>query len=296
MEENSSFPLKHPTRIGDRPRTMYVVGLLALTLSSLVFVASQWTISTELTSVRSLPEEWISPLQDMEQAVTGADGSGRRKDKPEVAWLLSFPNSGTSYTLALTESASNRSIASNYGVEFTNKYYPVPLPVDPQYPEGPFWEGPESDLKFGSSVVPLPENFILTKTHCGGRCIECNASSYLPNASTFLDACKRTTFRQRDDSTQTARRQEGVINEKRVMRAIHLIRNPLHNVVSRFHLQARNWKKRNQGPGGNDKLIFPINATGFRQYCSHLDTSSILDAEFDYIWNTITEEWPASKS
>jgi hypothetical protein len=36
---------------------------------------------------------------------------------PKVAWLMSFPNSGTSYTMHMTQFASAQSAASNYGDE-----------------------------------------------------------------------------------------------------------------------------------------------------------------------------------
>eukprot|EP00957_Ditylum_brightwellii_P110143 8400658-Ditylum_brightwellii.AAC.1 len=34
---------------------------------------------------------------------------------PRIAWLMSFPNSGTSYTLALSESATMTTTGSTYG-------------------------------------------------------------------------------------------------------------------------------------------------------------------------------------
>ena len=40
---------------------------------------------------------------------------------PKIAWLMSFPNSGTSYTMTLVGRASNRSFATNYASEVTPK-------------------------------------------------------------------------------------------------------------------------------------------------------------------------------
>ena len=288
MVVTSFLPIKTHS-LASRPKERFMFSFLAVALLFLIVSCCQWPTLTRLTS-------GSSSLNDVDRVTTDTGISGIHEPLPEIAWLLSFPNSGTSYTLALIESASNRSIASNYGMEFSNKHYPEPLPVYPQYPQGPFWEGLESDVRFSTTVRSLPDHYILTKTHCGGRCIKCTASSYLQNATTFLDACKRTTFRQKsDDSSEQAQNQEGTIDETRVARAVHLIRNPLHNVVSRFHLEAKHWNKKKQGLTDYHKLMIPINATGFRQYCSRLDKSSSLDAEFDYIWSTIAKEWPASK-
>ena len=70
------------------------------------------------------------------------------KEKPPIALILSFPNSGTSYTLAMVEQASNRSIASNYGLEFSNGDYLHPKPSNKlsDYSHGHYTAKEKSDV------------------------------------------------------------------------------------------------------------------------------------------------------
>ena len=106
---------------------------------------------------------------------------------PRIVWLASFPNSGTSYTMTMVERASNRSIATNYGLEVTGYKNPS-IPVHSFHPEGPYYEGNQKHK--------LPDDYILTKTHCGSRCVRCGAATYVEhNVSSFLDACARTPAR-----------------------------------------------------------------------------------------------------
>ena len=78
---------------------------------------------------------------------------------PHIAWLMSFPNSGTSFTLHMTREASNCTTATNYALEGAIKDKPsVPAIEGPDGLQGPFLE-----------VIPgrftnLPTT-ILTKTH-----------------------------------------------------------------------------------------------------------------------------------
>lgn len=84
------------------------------------------------------------------------------KSRPKIVWLMSYPNSGTSYTMTMVARASNRAIATNYGREVTVP----PIPNTPLYPgyewsyQGPYYN-PDPRR-------PLPKEYILVKTHCGG--------------------------------------------------------------------------------------------------------------------------------
>lgn len=182
---------------------------------------------------------------------------------PQVVWLASYPNSGTSYTMTLVERASDLSTASNYGSEVTYKREDS-LPIYPHHPEGPFWDGMSGKL---GSPRPLPTKFVLTKTHCGGRCIKCAAEEYVipPNAirRNFVDACERTTHRRNGESLESR------IPATIVAGMVHLIRNPYHNTVARFHLERRNMVNKRA------KLAdqYPLDAIGFHNWCHFLDES-----------------------
>ena len=157
--------------------------------------------------------------------------------------------------MTMVEQASNRSTATNYGLEVTDYKNPS-IPLHSHYPEGPYWEG--------SHKHQLPENgYILTKTHCGGRCVRCGASQYVVNASTFLDACARTTARL----GKNRRTLDNRMDPRRVAKVVHLLRNPFTNIVARFHLESRNLFRREQRTG----QWLPKNATGMRNFCQILD-------------------------
>jgi hypothetical protein len=58
---------------------------------------------------------------------------------PQLVWLMSFPNSGTSYTLHLTRETTNLTTATNYALEGDIKDEPS-VPVHHSSPQGPFFE------------------------------------------------------------------------------------------------------------------------------------------------------------
>jgi hypothetical protein len=179
---------------------------------------------------------------------------------PEIAWLMSFPNSGTSFTMTCVEHTSNFSTASNYGDEVTKKG-DYSLPIYPRYPEGPFWEGLSGKL---GAIRLLPDQYVLVKTHCGSRCIKCPPSDYVETFDSFLDACRLSTGRIAPDGTK----QDYLYPPERVKKAIHLIRNPYHNFVARFHLERKNAVAK----GKEDWLkVHPSDATGFQVWCQELD-------------------------
>lgn len=167
---------------------------------------------------------------------------------------LFIGHTGTSYTMTMVEQASNRSTATNYGLEVTDYKNPS-IPLHSHYPEGPYWQG--------SQKHTLPESYILTKTHCGGRCVRCGAPQYAVNASAFLDACARTTARL----GKTRRSLDNRMDPHRVHKVVHLLRNPFTNIVARFHLESRNLFRREQRTG----KWLPKNATGLRNFCQILD-------------------------
>jgi hypothetical protein len=191
-----------------------------------------------------------------------APSNDARNDKdlvPKVVWLASYPNSGTSYTMTLVERASNLSTATNYGAEVTYKREDS-LPIYPTHSYGPFWDGLSG--KRGRPRL-LPTTNVLTKTHCGGRCIKCDATEYVvPVVDSFVEACQRTTHRYRGSTVESA------IPTHLVHGMVHLLRNPYHNTVARFHLERRNMIAKKS----KLETKYPHNATGFARWCHYLDT------------------------
>ena len=70
---------------------------------------------------------------------------------------MSFPNSGTSYTLRIVRQLSNTTAATNYGIEY----------LDPATNSSVLWGNRTKGPFLTYPDLPLPKIFLLTKTHCG---------------------------------------------------------------------------------------------------------------------------------
>jgi len=174
---------------------------------------------------------------------------------PRVCWLLSYPNSGTSFTMKLVGQTSNTTVATNYGLEcdFDGKGENVPLHSDS--PHGPYLLHPNRRL---------PENYILSKTHCGGRCNDCGPSNYLETKESFLKMCAKGSHVSASNATKV----HVMYKPNIVHRAVYLIRNPFNNIVSNFHLEQHEKAKK----GRSDWLErYPNSVGGFREWCRYLD-------------------------
>eukprot|EP00339_Tiarina_fusa_P014255 CAMPEP_0117020808 /NCGR_PEP_ID=MMETSP0472-20121206/15775_1 /TAXON_ID=693140 ORGANISM="Tiarina fusus, Strain LIS" /NCGR_SAMPLE_ID=MMETSP0472 /ASSEMBLY_ACC=CAM_ASM_000603 /LENGTH=406 /DNA_ID=CAMNT_0004726121 /DNA_START=132 /DNA_END=1352 /DNA_ORIENTATION=- len=184
-----------------------------------------------------------------------------REFSPEIAWLMSFPNSGTSFTMTMVARASNKSFATNYADEVTDKDAPMSLSIYPTRPEGPYWPG------MGSSVASpreLPSHYVLTKTHCGSRCVNCGPDQYVETPASFLRKCASGHARV----APKRRRIDVEYPPERVSRAVHLIRNPLHNIIARYHLEHRHHVYSNKTDWLKEH---PNDAKGMQRWCRGLD-------------------------
>lgn len=225
-----------------------------------------------------------TPDSDPEDGTLNNDISTNQthKERPSMVWLMSFPNSGTSYTMRMVASASNRAIATNYGVELTVPPGPnTPLYPDENGPEvpiqGPFWDA--------HGDRPLPQDYILTKTHCGGRCGRCSPKKYILSVEQFIHACTAgrgcaaSPSSKKNASTITAcewteYHYPQPPHNHHIAKLIHLIRNPFDNLVSRYHLARKNAQIRlKDRPDALEEWMgrHPDNAAGFDTWCRELD-------------------------
>ena len=182
---------------------------------------------------------------------------------PRVAWLMSYPNSGTSYTMQFVQRATNLTVATNYGRECDrNGLAPdgTNIPVNPKSPEGPFLLSPNTRA--------LPERYVVTKTHCGGRCNSCAPKKYIMDDSTFQEWCLRGGKYVTDKHGKRLDYVNVYYNASLVQRAVHLIRNPFDNIVSNFHLEQHERIKKDDAEWLSR---FPNNKNGFQEWCRYLD-------------------------
>jgi len=214
---------------------------------------------------------------------------------PAIAWLMSFPNSGTSYTLETVKKATNTSFASNYGMEVTAVDDDLGLPLAnslsihehqwessgvrgrgrgiEQISAGPYWSGPSGALTYRENwPTTLPEKFVITKTHC----TDTRPKAYFQTTLQFLIDCAKTSAVTATHSRyfgepilETAR-----YSPEKVHKVIHLFRNPMDNIISRFHHdkihnpQRKKWLEK-----------IPNTAEGFHQWCMSDGVQNIFRAQ-----------------
>ena len=155
--------------------------------------------------------------------------SALTEDPLKIAWLMSFPNSGTSYTIKLIRHLTLMSTATNYGHELYDNRTSVPVFKD--QPTGPFWYEP---LSQSSNYTRPTISYVLTKTHCGIRCEKCPPQKYLETTFSFRRRCLSGGRINADGNKELV-----MYPAVKVAKAIHLIRDPFDNVVSRFHMERR---------------------------------------------------------
>ena len=175
--------------------------------------------------------------------------------RPKVAWLMSFPNSGTTYTNYLVQAVSGYNSASNYGNdEGTGTNTPI---WKEELPNGPFY----SKIGDDKNLTIPPTGFVLTKTHCGSYCFwECDKSiEYISTPTRFSQNCGRTSYVPKDDTSIKQILQRGQYSASLPKRAVHLIRDPFSNVVSRFHHTMKKFIRQNE-----TTYNYPLDRKGFR--------------------------------
>lgn len=199
---------------------------------------------------------------------------------PQIAWLTSFPNSGTSFTMGLVARATNATFATNYGIEanFGSKEVPS-TPIYPRHKEGPFM--PSIETSYHHRRLPYGR-YVLTKTHCGGYCFNCAPRTYAygyqendvesggemlqyqlppPGLSFLGDCASGHAVDERGNIVDVSYPPE------RVARVIHLIRNPMHNMIARFHLERKHHSDANTTSDLQWLEEHPDNDIGMSKFC-----------------------------
>lgn len=219
---------------------------------------------------------------------------------------MSFPNSGASYTLYLVSSVSNTSVATNYGLESPEEFHngnrsttkQKNVPVFPiitttsdvaktadnrdTMAAGPFWWQPNSLTEQQQSQL-LPTKTVLTKTYCGGYCHDCKALASVETPHSFMMHCAMADVdvlntdgaAAMDEDDGEHPRERYTYEYNTIDRAVHLIRHPLDNMVSRFHSDIA----RLLAAAGENKTEigwiqrYTYDSVGFQTYCSDVTDS-----------------------
>jgi len=160
-------------------------------------------------------------------------------DPPGIVQLLSFPNSGTTYTLATVSKATHHCTASQSKTE---------LLVNPESPTGPYYNN-KCDPTFD-----LPKKYVLNKSHC--LTMSKYRESYKltkerDNPLLFEDACHSGSSGGMDYNYDLSL----------IKKTVHLIRNPFDNVISRFRFS---W---NRDHAHNLEDAYEKSNEGFHEFC-----------------------------
>jgi hypothetical protein len=91
----------------------------------------------------------------------------------------------------------------------------------------------------------------------------CPPEKYAESTYSFRRNCLKTKWIDVDETAGTSERVFSTYPPERLTKAIHLIRDPFDNVVSRYHLER-------QLPG-REAAKYPKSREGFRAYCKSID-------------------------
>lgn len=206
--------------------------------------------------------------------------SSHMKNGPKIVWLMSFPNSGTSYTTKLIRSMTQTNTASNYGFEHLRGAMEPSIRVYDDQPNGPFYV--DVDLHRHPERTN-PKKFVLTKTHCGLHCEDCSPRKYIETTFSFRNGCSYAKWIDLGRSGQP-RISVGTYSPSRVVKSVHLIRDPFDNIVSRFHLEQHERQKRQA-----KTIPYSFDRDGFRSYCKALHHKHFRDEmQYDSLREAIT--------
>ena len=173
-----------------------------------------------------------------------------------VVWLMSFPNSGTTYTLKFVQTSTNTTTATNYGA-IEQDCCETTIPVDPSYTDGPYWRHPFKPKPTGTKLI-------LTKTHCGA-----DDPDVMAHDNDIEGHC-RLSYKRVDN-----RIIYGEHSRSLVAKAVHLIRNPFDNIVARMHYRQHLLVQSKEVSTQAFGLTFNSTYTGFQSFCRWVDQYTV---------------------
>ncbi|GKY92260.1 hypothetical protein MPSEU_000197100 [Mayamaea pseudoterrestris] len=255
-EDDSLFllPLRLTSTRSKAASTTWLAGTMLLALFSMYCT---WTFyPSSLDTQRQIAVVQSPSIRSVEQRQLLPPARRRslqdRLQMRKIAWLLSFPNSGTTFTLANMEAVTNMSTATNYDNEILSETI---YPLNPEHYEAPFVFSPHLELP----------KYVLTKTHCVGYCDHCHHSTITYDVSSFQFGCMKSTVKR---NCWTDRKFYDVNSVKK---AVHLVRDPFDNIVARMHLHVKERRK--------DKSVpvqvldqFTETREGLAAWCKYVDT------------------------
>ena len=214
----------------------------------------------------------------------------------KIISLLTYPRSGTSFTMLLYAINTHNSLATNYASNAHRDSDGHLFPVFPNSNEessisdynsasgsgSPYWE-------FSNSTEDRPTKFVLSLSYCHGYCAyPCTPDQYVQTLTSFEEGCRTVYGPEKSINKQEVEKESAskananankkasthnsqvqaasntggkfLIPKSKVAKLVHLIREPLSNVVSRFH--------------GTEQ--YTDNKDGFQEWCKTMDSDAAL--------------------
>lgn len=187
------------------------------------------------------------------------------------AWIMAFPESGYVQLSKKIHALAGRATGTNYGevvLEATGtlaKWEYDSVPIWANHPNGPF----------RYRLMPMPERYIPIITHCGGFCTECHSTKYMISKYKFADECHMgTKYTLPKTEGGSASLEVLTYDPQIIKKTLHLIRDPIDNIVDRFR------QRRNLAMKDEDKAflqLYPDNLQGFQAYCANQNVQHIVE-------------------
>ena len=278
LRQKGGFVRKVPVpRVVEEENVPLTVASDADTTTAVDLMGSAKTLKSvatkKITSSTKPSSEFEAELTFQEAAPQNREESNSNAPWPRIAWLMSFPNSGTSYTGQLVKHLSLARTATNYGEQNADPDTENSVPIHTDRPEGPFYVDPKPVNRTTSRNKTVlrksrfhdPTRYVLTKTHCGGYRTDSPPEQYVESTYSFQRKCLSTKYVTSDTPNEI---RKGTYEATDVHKAIHLIRNPFDNIVSRFNFEQKHQNQTNASPLTKD---LPKSRTGFRKFCQRMD-------------------------
>jgi hypothetical protein len=170
---------------------------------------------------------------------------------PDLAWLISFPHSGGTFTNLVTEKVTRQTVATNYANEIGDLYYEIPN--TDFSPGGPYRRSPR----------PFSEHYVLTESHCA-YCLYCNPNNKI-NFDEFIQECSHT--KKFEGESADGQIIHGNYDPKAVKKIVHLVRNPYNVLVGTFQFEHQKAKNKL-----DSTFEYSYSPMGYRQWCYDLDS------------------------
>ncbi len=253
-------PIKVASSLPLEPEKRGIVALMGLTEEEII-AEEEVVDEADVAVEESVATEEAEPAVIVEDVVEDVVEEGPQ-EPPEVTLLISFPNSGTSFTMQASMLLTSMTAGTNYWNEVEHKSNTsIMFPdIENKTGHGPYF--------LREQEMGMPKHYVLTKAHCTGYSNDDPIEAYLVNETEFAQSCQ-STHHVPEGGTDV----EIYPYDTRIMpkTAVRLVRDPFDNIVSNFHHWTHNFMQEDD-PLGKD---FSNDEEGkvkmFQKFCEKYD-------------------------